>query len=197
VRSIIAVDGNRPRVALGHVTPMSVSVQDINASSSDEHLFRQLSSELQRRLPPHLHDDYELLVPAIRGLPRGLRAMASTHRLDVSMALDDLGWHFYNFHHRAFCDETQWGLRELEAVEAAEIFESARALVEPHWDEVGSLRAIGWKAFADWYSDSSLERALAPLNGRLWAICGQSPYGLMQNWLTYARRYPEKIAENK
>jgi|ERR1017187_711635 hypothetical protein len=177
---------------------MSMENQSITKSGSDEELFRELSSELERRLPPHLQDDYDLLVPAMRALPRGLRAMAAIHQLDVSMALDDLGWHFYNFHHRAFCDETQWGLREMEALEAAEIFESARALVEPHWDEIGSLRVIGHKAFADWYTDSDLETALNPLNRRLWAICGQSPsYGLMQFWLNYAWKYPDRVTENK
>jgi hypothetical protein len=86
---------------------MSLSLRDITASNSDEELLRKLSSELELRLPPNVQDDYELLVPAIRALPRGLRAMASTHRLDVSMAIDDLGWHFHNFYNRAFCDETQ------------------------------------------------------------------------------------------
>jgi hypothetical protein len=37
------------------------------------------------------------------------------------MALDDLGWHFYNFHSRELAEETYRGLRELGADEAAEI----------------------------------------------------------------------------
>ena len=175
---------------------MGLRTQDCTPSTSDKELLRQLSAELERRLPPDLHDDYELLVAAMRGLPRGLRAMAAIYRLDVSMAVDDLGWHFCNFHDRAFCDETQRGLRELEAVEAAEIFESARALVEPHWDEVGSRKVIGGEAFTEWYSNSGLERALAPLNRRLWAISERSPsYGLMQFWLDYARKYPARVLE--
>jgi hypothetical protein len=174
---------------------MSLTLRDITTSNSDEELFHKLSFELQSRLPPDVQDDYELLVPALRALPHGLRAMASTHRLDVSMAIDDLGWHFHNFYNRAFCDETQWGLRELEAVEAAEIFESARALVEPHWEEIGSYIAIGGDAFADWYSDSGVERAMGPLNKRLWAICERSSYGLMQYWLDYARNHPERVTK--
>jgi hypothetical protein len=175
---------------------MGLRTQDATVSAADEELFRQLSSELERRLPADVHDDYELLIPAMHKLPRGLRAMAATHRLDVSMAVDDLGWHLHNFHHRAFCDETQWGLRELEAAEAADIFGSARGLVEPHWDEIASLKAIGGEAFVEWYKDSGLERELAPLNRRLWAICKRSPsYGLMAYWLVYTRKYPERVSQ--
>ena len=48
--------------------------------------------------------------------------MAATFELDVSMALDDLGWHFGNWTHRGYCDETLHGLRELEAGEYTEMF---------------------------------------------------------------------------
>jgi len=133
----------------------------------------------------------------MRKLPRGLHAMAATHRLDLSMALDDLGWHFYNFYSRDFADETLWGLRELQADEVADIFEAARATVEPHWDEIGSFRAIGVSAFADWYSQSDLESALKTPNRQMWAICGRSSYGLMQFWLDYARRYPERLINDR
>jgi hypothetical protein len=51
--------------------------------------------------------------------------MAATFELDVSMALDDLGWHFVNWTHRGFCDATLWGLRELEAGEYADMFVKA------------------------------------------------------------------------
>ena len=87
------------------------------------------------------------------------------------------------------------GCVELEAVEAAEVFESARGLVEPHWDQIGRLKAMGGTVFREWYKNSGLERELAPLNRRLWAICERSPaYGLMQFWLDYARKYPERLS---
>jgi len=175
---------------------MSLTVTSIVMSGSDDDLLRQLSHELQRLLPREVQDDYELLVPAMRRLPRGLRAMASTHRLDVSMAVDDLGWHFFNFHHCGLCDEIQWGLRELEAIEAAQVFESARALVQPHWDEIGRMKANGPKVFANWYPKSGVEKLLTPLNHRLWDVCNQSTdHGLMQYWLNYARKYPARVLE--
>jgi hypothetical protein len=174
---------------------MPLRAQDIESCESDDALFHKLSAELQRRVRRDLAGNYDLLVPTIRRLPRGLRAMAATYHLDVSMALDDLGWHFYNLHHREFCFETQWGLRELEAREPAEIFNSAYALVEPHWDEFDRGR-MDAEAFGNWYENSGLEKELHGLNDRLWAICSEFPnFGLMQFWLTYARKYPERLAD--
>ena len=50
---------------------------------------------------------------AIHQRPVGLRSMAATHRLDVSLTLDDIGWHFLNFGKPNFVRETKSGLREL------------------------------------------------------------------------------------
>jgi hypothetical protein len=181
---------------------MSLSVNDIRSAETDEQLFKLISSELDNCLPEYVQTDYEILLQTLRELPRGLRAMAAVHRLDVSMALDDLGWHFYNFNHRGFCDEIQWGLRELEASEAAELFEKARAMVEPHWDKIEELKEASTEegshtGFADWYETSGLEAALSPLNKKLWEICSASKdYGLMSYWLSYARKHPERVLEN-
>ena len=59
---------------------------------------------------------------AISHLPVGLRAMAATHHLDVSLTLDDIGWHFLNFGERNFVRETEAGLRELGLGDLAEWF---------------------------------------------------------------------------
>lgn len=39
--------------------------------------------------------------------------MAATHHLDVSLTLDDIGWHFLNFGEPNFVREREAGLREL------------------------------------------------------------------------------------
>ena len=165
---------------------MPLTAHQIVASKSDKELFGLLSAELEQRLGRQTSND--AWVKVIQTLSVGLRAMAATHRLDVSMAINDLGWHFYNHPHRELCAETSRGLRELEAFEVLEIFEGARALIEPHWDKLGSL--------ANWYETSGVEAAMRPLNQRLWKICNQSPeYGLMQFWLGYARNHPERVAD--
>jgi len=49
----------------------------------------------------------------LRVLPTGLRAMAATAYLDISLALDDIAWHFLNFGEPNHVTETEAGLREL------------------------------------------------------------------------------------
>jgi hypothetical protein len=171
---------------------MALTEERIRACASDEELFQALSAELHRRLPDGEGDDLDRFVERLRGLPKGLRAMAAIYQLDVSMALDDLGWHFANWHHRPYCVETLRGLRELEAHEAAEIFSRAYDLAQPYWDTIGELLAQDFQQFVDWYDESALELALDPLNRRMWDLCGPD-YGLMAYWLPYARKYPEKV----
>jgi hypothetical protein len=184
-------------VGLAAKKAMSLNLVEIKSAKTDEDLIKMLLSELQLRLPKSVQADYDILIGSMRRLPRGLRAMAATHSLDVSMAMDDLGWHFFNFYHRGFCDETMRGLLELEAIEAAEIFKQAWSLVEPHWKKLGQLKESP-KLFADWYESSGLEGSIKPLNSRLWKICSESPdYGLMQFWLTYARKHPERLFEKE
>jgi hypothetical protein len=175
---------------------MRLTVAAIRAARSDEALFRKLSAELERRMPSELHEDLDAFVSALANLTPGLRAMAATYHLDVSMALDDLGWHFANWHHRKYCDETSRGLWELEANEVAEVFDKAYQLVLPCWDAIGDMLAVDFKVFADWYYESPLVKGLRPLNIRLWEICEQFPdFRLFQFWLDYARKYPERVVE--
>jgi hypothetical protein len=110
------------------------------------------------------------------------------------MALDDLGWHFANWHHKTYCEETLLGLRQLDAREAAEIFSASYTLVLPHWEMIGNLIKDDFHQFVDWYSDSELENALAPFNDRMWDLRNSfKEYGLIQYWLVYARKNPEKV----
>jgi len=175
---------------------MALTVKTIRPCRSDNALFKKLTAELTSRLPCQSHDNLDRFVEELQGLPPGLRAMAATFKLDVSMCLDDLGWHFANFHNHAYCGETSRGLWQLEANEVAQIFDKAYQLILPYWDRISDMLAIEFNMFANWYYESELNTALNPLNYRLWDICEESKdYGLMKFWLDYARKYPGRVVE--
>jgi len=162
----------------------SLTLQSLDSSSADE-LFELLGQELGRRLsaprnsPEFLHQ--------LQQLPVGLRAMAATYELDVSLALDDLGWHFGNWHDEALADETAHGLEVLDAPELARIFREALRLALPYWSELGG------KNWTQWYPGSPLEQALAPWNEQAWKILKQHKKGIFHYWVTYARTNPNGI----
>src|SRR5262249_45883802 len=138
---------------------------------SDEALFKLLGGELKRWLPPYDSDHLEPLVKSLQRLPPGLRAMAATYELDVSMALDDLGWHFANWHHQGLALETLAGLRELGAFAEATIFEQALKIARARWDFFAS------EGFVEAYLGSDVETALNPLNDQLWRLLGYQGEG--------------------
>ena len=163
-------------------------------NKSDKEIIDLLIGELERRTPVQIHTNLDLLVQHIRLFPAGLRAMAATYQFDVSMALDDLGWHFANQHHKDYYEETLVGLRELGASEEAVIFSSAYQMVLPYWDEIGRMVQSDFHEFADWYNDSELDKTLGPLNTRLWEMSEElGEFGFMQHWINYAKMYPERL----
>ena len=159
-----------------------------------DELLDLLSDELQSRLPGGEGNDLDRFLNRTRMIPVGLRAMAATYQLDVSITLDDFGWHFANWHHRPYCDETLWALRELEAEEEADLFARAYALVQPHWDKIGELLDDDFDAFVEWYRDSPLDEALLPLTRRMWEL-QKIHYNLFGHWVSYARKYPHKVCQ--
>jgi hypothetical protein len=113
--------------------------------------------------------------------------MAATYELDVSLALDDLGWHFGNWHSVELAEETAAGLEELGAQELAELFRAAFDLAQDYWIELG---AENWM---EWYNSSALEKAVGPLNAKAWAIVRQKKNGIFSYWVEYAKKYPERV----
>jgi hypothetical protein len=166
---------------------MGLAIKAIRDAKSDDKLLQLLLGALTEALPPTVGQSNDEYVARMQRLPAGLHAMAATYELDVSMASDDLGWHFGNWHHEGLAKEALWGLRELEATEAAEVFESAHNLALQYWENLGSE---GWQ---DWYVLSPLDKAMDPLNVRMWAICKRHEMGLMGYWIAYARRHPERV----
>ena len=169
-----------------------MTLVEIQNTKDDEELFQLLSSALGENFPPHLQDDRDQLYAALLAAPRGLRAMAGIYDLDVSITLDDLAWHFGNHNDERFLQETVNGLRELEAIEAAALFAAAWEIMKPYLPEMRSLDSTTENPH-DYLDRNGIQLKIDPLNDDMWAIhkaCGE--YGLMQYWLTYARKHPER-----
>jgi hypothetical protein len=159
---------------------------------SDQELSELLTSELNRWLPNGQNADPDVFLADLVALPSGLRAMALIYQLDVSITLDDLGWHFANWHHRRYCEQTIWALRELEAFEHAELFAQAYAVAQPSWDKIGELIAKDFAAFVEWYPESERDKATIPLTRRMWQL-QKINGGLLGFGIGYARKHPLKI----
>jgi hypothetical protein len=124
---------------------------------------------------------------AARELPAGLRAMVTTHHLDVSLTRDNLGWHFGNWHDEELALETAQGLDVLGADELASLFREAFAHAQEHWQRLGD---DNW---SEWYHGSSLEQIIDPLNTQAWEICERSWNGILGHWVAYARKNPVEV----
>jgi hypothetical protein len=174
--------------------PAELTIEAIKSAKTDERLLNMISDELERCLPRRPSEDIAAYVRAIRALPRGLRAMAATYDLDVSVTLDDLAWHFLNWYDRDLAEETRQGLIELEAHDFARWFEEAYAIISPFWDAMGSVRLGTGPDWGEWIEESGLKAQLAPLNDRFWEMFSAKPRrGIIELWVPYARKYPERL----
>jgi hypothetical protein len=160
-----------------------MTAEQIEASSDDE-LFSLLGNELETRISAD-RGSPEFLAQ-IRELPVGLRAMAATYEFDVSLALDDVGWHFGNWHSRELAEETARGLEELGAVDLERIFRQGFRIAQDYWTELGS------ESWMEWYHGSEFERAVVPLSREARSILKGKKSGIFDYWIEYARRFPER-----
>ena len=162
----------------------------LEAVADDGDLLDLLARELSQRIPPTLRQDTDEFIDHLRTLPVGLRAMAASYDLDVSMTLDDFGYHFANHHHRGLAEETLLALRELGATWEAEIFEVALFHAVQHWT------LLGQGDFSSVYYGSALHEALKPLDDQFLnlsrAQCGDSST-ILTYWVPYARRHPDRV----
>jgi hypothetical protein len=172
---------------------MSFDAIAICNARSDDDLYRVLQANLDSVFPAEVLQDQAIFLSQLRTAPRGLRAMAATYDLDVSMALDDLAWHFTNHPDIAFAEETLLGLRELEATEAADIFEKALSIIEPHLLELKEFLASDNRDINDWLESKGIQAQMDPLNRQMWKLLDDRPReGLFKYWYAYARKYPER-----
>ena len=171
---------------------MALTIQQIRSASSDEELLNLLGRELERLFPPELRKNPVVFLSQLYAAPRGLRAMSMTYELDLSMAMDDLAWHFVNHHSSLeLAEEINAGLNELEAPEAAKTFSAALAIIKPHWEELEGVAKS--KAAHDWLDSEGIQDLMNPLNDRMWQLLKEyGDSGLISLWATYARKYPER-----
>jgi hypothetical protein len=159
-------------------------------STGHDDLLELLFAELRFRIPPGQPFQMGRFLQKIRTMPVGLRAMAATFELDVSITLDGLGWHFGNWTHHGYCDETLRGLRELEAPEYAEMFAKAYELAQSDWNELSNLPP---GEFKKWYYKSDLRKQLSCYRDAGGIV--RKDGGIFGHWTRYARKYPHKVTK--
>ena len=156
-------------------------------SKPDEELLQKIFGLLKGQLKSNPYGWDGEFAKEICKLPKGLRAMAATHHLDVSLALDDIGWHFLNFGEAGHAKETETGLRELGMDEMANLFTEAYRIMKPHLSE---LRKPGGDYYACLERSDEMKR-INELSNRARAI--QREGGVYSTWVKYARKTPERV----
>jgi hypothetical protein len=129
----------------------------------------------------------------IARLPPGLRAMAATHWLDMSLTLDSITWHFGNFGEPGLVAQTEAGLRELDLHELAECFVEAKNLMTP-------LLALRTEADGDPYEileRAGLRERADEIDRRADALDALGPGESMiyEAWIRYTRQHPDRVFE--
>jgi hypothetical protein len=124
-------------------------------------------------------------------LPPGLRAMAATHWLDISLTLDSITWHFGNFGEPGLVALTEAGLRELDLSELADCFVEAKELMQP-------LLACRTEADGDPYEileRAGLQARAHEIDDRASALGnrGRGESVIYNAWIRYTREHPDRV----
>jgi hypothetical protein len=129
----------------------------------------------------------------LASLPLGLRAMAATHWLDISLTLDSITWHFLNFGETNLVAATEAALHELGLEELATCFTDAKNLMLP---------ALAKTTAADNDLNELLDRLgideqASTLNKRAWDLdnLGSGRSVIYESWIRYTRQFPERVFE--
>ncbi|MBV8552548.1 MAG: hypothetical protein JOY54_14705 [Acidobacteriaceae bacterium] len=171
-------------------------------AKNNKDLLNEIFSILTDRVKADPYSDDGSYAAAIRQLPTGLRAMAATHHLDVSLTLDDLGWHFLNFGEPGLVQEAGDGLRELGLPDVAQWFEEAQQIVQPLLD---SARKGEIKSPGDEYYDGLERSGNRPRMDQLSQLaqdkstgCSEDASGsfIYDSWIKYCRMKPENVFDN-
>jgi hypothetical protein len=160
-------------------------------NKDDAGLKQELEQLLASRAPGDPYSKDGSFSAGISRLPPGLRAMAATHWLDISLTLDSITWHFGNFGEPGLVAQTEAGLRELGLEELAECFVEAKNLMTPllsrrtdtDGDAYEILERAGLKERAD------------EIDRRAWAVenIGPGESVIYNAWIRYTRQNPDRV----
>lgn len=172
---------------------MSLTSEQIIACKSDSELFELLSSSMSAIMDGVDTDNLDEYVKRLKSLPKVYWAFGSIYDLDVSIALDDLGWHFRNRYSKALANETLNALIMLGAHEEAIIFEESLEKIKSLWAELGRVLDVkDGSDFPKWYESSGLEKEFDELNQRMWRITTHCEQSLLDYLPKYARENPNE-----
>jgi hypothetical protein len=156
----------------------------------DDGLLKEIQALLTSRVQGNPYSDDGAFARSLSSLPRGLRAMAATHWLDISLTLDSITWHFGNFGEPALVAQTEEGLTELGLDRLQLCFTEAKTLMQP-------LLAGRTEADGDPYEileRKGLRAAGRALDRRAWDLDPDRGKSVIYDaWVRYAREYPEQV----
>lgn len=160
-------------------------------AKDDAGLRQELEQLLTSRAVGDPYSDDGSFAATIARLPAGLRAMAATHWLDISLTLDSITWHFGNFGEPSLVAQTEAGLRELGLQELADCFVGAKELMTP---------LLAQRADADGDPYEILERAglreqANEIDDRASALgnLGPGESVIYNAWIRYTRQHPDRV----
>ena len=160
----------------------------------DAELEKDLFSLLESRVSEDPYSADGSYAKSLEALPAGLRAMAATHWLDVSLAHDSITWHFGNFGEPGLVEATESGLTELDLFELAACFREAKELMMP----LISSQTEAPDDFDDFLAQNGASQQAEELNERAWDLGSQKSDGkslIYSAWVRYARLHPENVFE--
>jgi len=158
---------------------------------NDDALLDELHKLLTDRVQGDAYSSDGSFATNLALLPKGLRAMAATHWLDVSLTLDSITWHFGNFGEPGLVAETEAGLLELSLDELANVFREARDLMVPLLNQRTTDGQDPYEVLA---SHGLRERG-NEIDGRAWDLCNPT-FGketIYDAWVRYVRNRPEDV----
>ena len=156
----------------------------------DDGLLVEILATLARRVQADPYSSDGTFAEALSSLPRGLRAMAATHWLDISLTLDDITWHFGNFGEPALVAQTEEGLLELGLEELASVFREAKTLMVPLIDQMSPEQLP-----EELLEKAGLREHRDQIDSEAWGLndLGNGKSAIYDSWVRYTRKHPERV----